>query len=619
MCDKNFILWCQKTIPLVFDNSMSYYECLCKLLNYVNSLTTDVKEIAKLQQELKDYVDNYFTNLDVQKEINNKLDEMVNDGTLATIINEQLFNSLDEQINKNEKITFLGNNLIENFGNCAVYQGLEKNGIFDLSYEKNCATLINFLTENNINKIDFIVISHFHDDHIGGQNGAGFITLLNNTNFDFSNLTVYLPHKGISWGSFIGNNYQEMQQNEQSIINFLNQKQINYTYPDNESYDILSDYSSLNFYNTNPSFYNDYYNYLYDSYNNLQNYTNYNNFSMITKINSYKNTIFITGDIEKLAETKNYLYFNQCDVLQIEHHGLNFSSDNNYLSQLNPKIAVVPTGDNLPLNQLVNSTFQNLKNKGTSIYNTQNGNVLITSYFNKINSESLGLKNNIQEINKSLYGGISFLLDETYDLNEMLTPGIYYSRSTSFSEKISNLPKTPQSGAILGNGFKLEIEKLTSNTYSLKQKLTYMNRENGWEFERIMNANNQTWGPWNCITKSPAYYYELQESDFAITGTLTDTPTIIVQNNIVFLKVNFVLNEEIQAYQDFLNLPSIFANSFYSNIPIIAYTSAGEMTTLYFQYSTGKIRTNEVISSGKRIQFTLCFPASWTSQFSQLP
>ena len=86
MTDKNFVFWCQKTIPLVFDNSMSYYECLCKLLNYVNSLTNDVAEIARLQEELQNYVDNYFTNLDIQEEINNKLDKMAEDGELESII-----------------------------------------------------------------------------------------------------------------------------------------------------------------------------------------------------------------------------------------------------------------------------------------------------------------------------------------------------------------------------------------------------------------------------------------------------------------------------------------------------------------------------------------------------
>lgn len=88
----NFKLWCctNKAIPLVFDNSLSYYECLSKLVSYVNSLTTDIKTIGEAQQKLQEYVDNYFTNLDVQQEINNKLDEMAESGELENLINNFL-------------------------------------------------------------------------------------------------------------------------------------------------------------------------------------------------------------------------------------------------------------------------------------------------------------------------------------------------------------------------------------------------------------------------------------------------------------------------------------------------------------------------------------------------
>ena len=121
MTNKNFVFWCQKTIPLVFDNSMSYYECLCKLLNYVNSLTSDVAEIARLQQELQNYVENYFNNLDVQNEINNKLDEMTQDGTLAEILANylNLTRFVDTTINlKNETSSTKIKNgyIIETFG-----------------------------------------------------------------------------------------------------------------------------------------------------------------------------------------------------------------------------------------------------------------------------------------------------------------------------------------------------------------------------------------------------------------------------------------------------------------------------------------------------------------------
>lgn len=97
-----FILFCQKVIPLAFDESMSYYECLCALTNYLYSeVIPAVNNNADAVTELQTYVANYFKNLDVQEEINNKLDMMVEDGTLANIINNTIFNELNEQVNTN--------------------------------------------------------------------------------------------------------------------------------------------------------------------------------------------------------------------------------------------------------------------------------------------------------------------------------------------------------------------------------------------------------------------------------------------------------------------------------------------------------------------------------------
>ena len=82
-----FRFWCQKVLPLVYDDSLSYYELLCKVVQYlnntiqaVNETTADVEELKNLYIQLKEYVDNYFKNLDVDEAINNKLDEMVESG-----------------------------------------------------------------------------------------------------------------------------------------------------------------------------------------------------------------------------------------------------------------------------------------------------------------------------------------------------------------------------------------------------------------------------------------------------------------------------------------------------------------------------------------------------------
>ena len=88
-----FRYWCQKVLPLVYDDSLSYYELLCKVVDYLNktmedveTLHGDVNNLHKTYVELQSYVNNYFSTLDVQEEINKKLDEMVKDGTLSNIL-----------------------------------------------------------------------------------------------------------------------------------------------------------------------------------------------------------------------------------------------------------------------------------------------------------------------------------------------------------------------------------------------------------------------------------------------------------------------------------------------------------------------------------------------------
>lgn len=88
-----FRFWCQKILPLVYDDSMSYYELLTKVLEVVNTsldnLQTEQENIDALHaayDELQEYVNDYFNNLDVQNEINNKLNQMASNGQLTSLL-----------------------------------------------------------------------------------------------------------------------------------------------------------------------------------------------------------------------------------------------------------------------------------------------------------------------------------------------------------------------------------------------------------------------------------------------------------------------------------------------------------------------------------------------------
>ena len=51
---KHFKFWCQKVLPLVYDNSLSYYEVLCKVVKYINDLIDSDKEIIDDIDALRD-------------------------------------------------------------------------------------------------------------------------------------------------------------------------------------------------------------------------------------------------------------------------------------------------------------------------------------------------------------------------------------------------------------------------------------------------------------------------------------------------------------------------------------------------------------------------------------
>ena len=92
-----FVRFVASAVPMVFDNSLSYYEAICAMWKYLNDTVNVInnnasitEEYIQLTKDMKVYMDNYFANLDVQEEINNKLDAMADNGTLQEIITEYI-------------------------------------------------------------------------------------------------------------------------------------------------------------------------------------------------------------------------------------------------------------------------------------------------------------------------------------------------------------------------------------------------------------------------------------------------------------------------------------------------------------------------------------------------
>ena len=67
----DFKFWCQKVLPLVYDDSLSYYEVLNKMVVYLNqvidNINADTANVAELEDDfllLQTYVNNFFDDID---------------------------------------------------------------------------------------------------------------------------------------------------------------------------------------------------------------------------------------------------------------------------------------------------------------------------------------------------------------------------------------------------------------------------------------------------------------------------------------------------------------------------------------------------------------------------
>ena len=65
---EKFRFWCFKVLPLVYDDELSYYEVICKCVDYINNLiendkaiSNDVEQLKQEMKQVKEWIDNYDT------------------------------------------------------------------------------------------------------------------------------------------------------------------------------------------------------------------------------------------------------------------------------------------------------------------------------------------------------------------------------------------------------------------------------------------------------------------------------------------------------------------------------------------------------------------------------
>lgn len=88
-----FRFWCQKVLPLVYDDSLSYYELLCKVVNYLNeviknadTVEENVRALYNAFVHLQEHVNNFFESLDVDEVVVQEFNRLVDSGYFGRLL-----------------------------------------------------------------------------------------------------------------------------------------------------------------------------------------------------------------------------------------------------------------------------------------------------------------------------------------------------------------------------------------------------------------------------------------------------------------------------------------------------------------------------------------------------
>lgn len=358
-----FVKFCAANIPVVFDDSLSYYEALCALWKWMQDNLVDVinnnaavtdyyieydKETRALFIQLKEYVDTYFDNLDVQEEINNKLDEMAEDGTLQAMI-DNVFENVEYIFPKNYV-----NDSNTQFGDICIIKAYGKVILIDSASYVYKDEVYEFLERNGVEHIDHMIISHYHADHHG--NVVNFIT----DGYIDSNSKVYLaPYCNLLI------NFSQGMATYNEIITACQNNNIPYVQP-TEGYTLtLDDDFKIKFYNFDITYLDD---------TTKLTLRDYNNASAINIIEHKNKKLLFTGDcyeepIEHLMD--NGTIENAFDFVKISHHGIDNGTLNVLLyPKLAPEYAFLPANTGYLINNdLVRSKYVRLYlDLGTRIF-----------------------------------------------------------------------------------------------------------------------------------------------------------------------------------------------------------------------------------------------------------
>jgi len=221
-------------------------------------------------------------------------------------------------------------------------QSDEATMLIDGGNNADAEAVVDYIKSQNIKKLDYVIGTHPHEDHIGGLDaviesfdiGAVYMPKAMSTTKTFEDVLKAISNKGLKVNTPIpGTNI-----NLGSAV-----------------FTILAP--------------------------NSERYESTNNYSIVIKLTNGKNSFLFTGDAESISEkemlAKGFDLY--AEVLKVGHHGSTTSTTKEFLDMVNPRYAIISVGKDNQYGHPHKEILDRLRKKNIIVYRTDESGTIIAS------------------------------------------------------------------------------------------------------------------------------------------------------------------------------------------------------------------------------------------------
>ena len=198
--------------------------------------------------------------------------------------------------------------------------------------------VINYLNNLGITKIDYVIGTHPHTDHIGG------LEEVINT-FDIG--SIYMPRASSTSKTYL------------DLLTAISNKGLKVKTAKSGVVVLDDDNLKLEFIAPNSD-----------------NYSELNNYSAVLKLTYLDNTFLFMGDAETLSENEVTCDV-EADVIKVGHHGSDSSSGIEFVKKVSPEYAIIMVGEGNSYNHPYQSIIDRYESVGAKVLRTDlDGNII---------------------------------------------------------------------------------------------------------------------------------------------------------------------------------------------------------------------------------------------------